>query len=378
MDAARQSVSPLELLFDLVFVFTVAQVAFTVDHHPGPEGIAQAVVIFVLLYWMYGGFAWLTNSMGTSTPAARATVVAGMGLLLVTSLAVPRAFGDDGLVFGVAYALLTVVHLLGFWKLAGPAAAKAFMSRIGPVNLVGAVMVLAAGFVTGPLDWLLLALPGAAHLAILATAVFADGFDLEPGHFAERHALMIIIALGESLIATAFAAQAHVVDAALLAGSLAGFAVVVGFWWTYFSRDAERAPDAFGAASGRRRGLIATNGFDITHQLMIIGIILVAAGVRMNLERLTDPASTASAATLALGAGLFLTGTALFRHVLGLGPSTTRWIAAALVLATTVLGTSTSTLIQLAVVAVVLIALGVAERLVSGPFHGGVHPPTGR
>ena len=114
-------VSTLELFFDLVFVFTVTQVTQVIDHQPDPAGVAQGVLILVVLFWMYGGFAWLTNAIGTDGTPQRLIVLAGMAALFVCSQAVPQAFGDDGIVIGVGFLVLTLLHLAGFLWLGGPA-----------------------------------------------------------------------------------------------------------------------------------------------------------------------------------------------------------------------------------------------------------------
>ena len=110
----RNRVSTLELFFDLVFVFTITQLALTVEHHPSWESVAQASLELLVIYWMYGGYAWLTNSFGTRTVAARTVLLSGMAAFLVVSLAVPGAFEADAIVFAWAYLGLNLVHIAGF------------------------------------------------------------------------------------------------------------------------------------------------------------------------------------------------------------------------------------------------------------------------
>src|SRR4051812_7038113 len=150
--ARDERVSTLELFFDLVFVFTITQVALIVEHHPSWAAVAQALLELVVIFWMYGGYAWLTNTVGTGSPRLRAVLLLGMAAFFVVSLAVPHAFGRDGVAFGWAYLLLTVIHLAGF-LIGGVARAAAAMRRIGPQNLLAAALILIAGYAGGPWHW---------------------------------------------------------------------------------------------------------------------------------------------------------------------------------------------------------------------------------
>src|SRR6476646_10739018 len=134
-------VSTLELFFDLVFVFTITQLTAVVDHHPGPIAAAQAALTLVVLFWMYAGFTWLTNAAGAVGVGRRLTVLTGMAALFICSLAVPEAFGADGLVFGIAYLTLTLIHLIGFRRYGDEAGRRAIM-RIAPINVGAALLIL--------------------------------------------------------------------------------------------------------------------------------------------------------------------------------------------------------------------------------------------
>ena len=236
-------VSTLELFFDLVFVFTVTQVTQVIDHRPDAAGVLQGVLILAVLFWMYGGFAWLTNAMGTDSTPQRLVVLLGMAALFVCSQAVPQAFGDDGIVFGIAFLVLTLLHLAGFLWFAGPRGG-ATIAPFAPVNIGGALLILAAGWVTGAWDWILW---GSATVLFAASHLRSGHhrMTVRPGHFAERHGLMIIIVLGESVISVALAAQDQVLDLSLIGGCLLGVAAIAAMWWAYFvrrRRDRRRAP----------------------------------------------------------------------------------------------------------------------------------------
>jgi low temperature requirement protein LtrA len=354
-DPAR--VSTLELFFDLVFVFTVTQVTQVIDHRPDPAGALQGVLILTVLFWMYGGFAWLTNVMGTDGTWQRLIVLAGMAALFVCSQAVPLAFGADGLVLGVAFLALTLLHLAGFLWLAGPSG-RATIPPFAPVNIGGAVLILAAGFVTGIGDWVLW---GAAAVLFASSHLRSahHRMAVRPAHFAERHGLMIIIVLGESVISVALAAQSRQLDIALIGGCLLGVAAIAAMWWAYFVRDDELASQHLAAARGARQSWMARIGYDVSHLSMIIGIVGLAAGTRLGLDALLAPAPVAGAWLIGGGAAAYLGATALFRWALLVGAAWPRLAAAAGCLATVPCGLWWGTAQQLGAVACVT-AVGIA------------------
>ncbi|MGO2534232.1 low temperature requirement protein A, partial [Arthrobacter rhombi] len=354
-------VSTLELFFDLVFVFTVTQVTQVIDLHPDPAGIAQAILILAILFWMYGGFAWLTNAMGTDGTLQRLIVLTGMAALFVCSQAIPQAFGEAGIVLGIGFLLLTLVHLAGFLWLQGPRE-DVSIRLVAPVNLTGALMVLAAGWVTGAGDWILF---GGAALLFASSHLRPSGHRLavRPGNFAERHGLMIIIVLGESIISVALAAQSQELDIPLITGGLLGVAAIAAMWWAYFVGDDDLAAKHFAAASGAQQSWMARIGYDISHLLMIIGIIGVAAGIRLDLGHLSSPAPVVSAWLVGGGVAVYLSATGLFRWALQVGPAWVRLIAAAGCLGTVPVGVGLGTAQQLgAVAAITVVAIAAGHR----------------
>ena len=361
IDPGVGRVSTLELFFDLVFVFTVTQVTQVIDLHPDPAGIAQAILILAILFWMYGGFAWLTNAMGTDGTLQRLIVLTGMAALFVCSQAIPQAFGEAGIVLGIGFLLLTLVHLAGFLWLQGPRE-DVSIRFVAPVNLTGALMVLAAGWVTGAGDWILF---GGAALLFASSHLRPSGHRLavRPGNFAERHGLMIIIVLGESIISVALAAQSQELDIPLITGGLLGVAAIAAMWWAYFVGDDDLAAKHFAAASGAQQSWMARIGYDISHLLMIIGIIGVAAGIRLDLGHLSSPAPVVSAWLVGGGVAVYLGATGLFRWALQVGPAWVRLIAAAGCLGTVPVGVGLGTAQQLgAVAAITVVAIAAGHR----------------
>ncbi|MEP6782324.1 MAG: low temperature requirement protein A [Acidobacteriota bacterium] len=362
-DYVPDRVSTIELFFDLVFVFTITEVAEVIVHHPDLTGIAHAAIELTVLAWMFGGYAWLTNAAGSITLSCRSILIAGMAAFFVCALSVPHAFDEDGVVFGIGYLLVTIVHLTGL--LLGSTPREAVL-RLAPFNLISAGMVLAAGFVTGTLDWLLW---GGAILVNIATPFLARanrGFELNPTHFAERHGLMILIVLGESLVSVGLAAsasEAHV-SATLILGALAGLAASAAMWWAYFDGEDEKAARAHERATTRQRADQGLLGFGAAHLIMIFGVIAVAAATKLQLHQLLSPMPRFAASLMAAGCALYLLGGALFRWALGYASPVAR-IGGAIASGVVILpGLYGSPAAALATIALVIFAtLGVERRL---------------
>jgi low temperature requirement protein LtrA len=358
---AHARVSTLELFFDLVFVFTITQVALIVEHDPSWTAAAQALVELLVIYWMYGGFAWLTNTVGDSLFPQRVALLLGMAAFFVVSLATPRAFGSDGVTFGVAYLALNVVHL-GSFLLLGGRTTFAAMARIGAGNVVAALLILVAGFTHGTGHWPLWLAAVIIQYVQPVVANTAGSFAIGVEHFAERHGLMIIIVLGESLLSVALAAQQLPVDATLILGTLCALAASAAMWWCYFGGEDAAAAEALGARPPDQRGMLALLGYDAPHVLMMAGVVSVAAGSRLALPDLTGATSTAAASFLRAGVATYLLGLAVFRRVLAFASATTRAVWALLALATLPVGTQAGAAQQLLVIALLLVGLLAVER----------------
>jgi low temperature requirement protein LtrA len=359
-------VSTVELFFDLVFVFTITQLAQIVEHRPSWGSVGQALLELLVIYWMYGGFSWLTNALGPSATRQRIVLLLGMAAFFVVSLAVPRAFGTDALAFGIAYLILNLVHLGGF-LLRGSATFRP-MLLIGRWNLLAATLLLGAGFVPDGshrlawLRWVLWGLAvGVQYLRPLVAPAATRDFTISVGHFAERHGLMIIIVLGESLVSVAVAASELPVGWTLIVGTLCGLAATAALWWAYFGGEDEAVAHALAGIAPGRRGWFALVGIDLPTVLMLAGVVAVAAGSRLSLPVLTDRSPTAAAALIAGGAATFLVGSALARLVFRLPMPAARAVAALVVLATAPVGTQLGAAQQLAAVALVIGVLLVLE-----------------
>ncbi|GIG20565.1 hypothetical protein Cch01nite_12890 [Cellulomonas chitinilytica] len=310
-------VTTVELLFDLVFVVTIAQLATTVSHDPGWSSAGRAGLLLVVVWWMYDAFAWLTNQATPDTPAVRLLFIAAMAAFLVLSLAIPDALAGSSVLFGVAYAVIALVHGGLFIALGGVTSARV-MLRVMPINVGIGALIGVAGLVEGPWHTVLSLAPVA--LIVLAAAIARRSpFDLVAEHFVERHGLLMIIALGESVVSVGAGAGEHGFDTGTVLGAVLVVGVIAALWWCYFSGDDERATLAFGAVEPRRRTTAALRAFYVDHLLMLFGLVLLGAGLHLALEDALHLPTATTGWLVGAGVALFLVGDADYRRYLGLG-----------------------------------------------------------
>jgi low temperature requirement protein LtrA len=351
-------VSTLELFFDLVFVFTITQLTGVLVEGGDAAAIAQVVVMLAAIWWMYDGYAWLTNAIATERLRHRLLLIGGMGGFLVIALAVPEAYGGDGLVFGLGY--LAVVLLHGSMYVKGTSASEvAAILRIVPFNLLAAALVVVGGGLGGDVQWITWVL-AATLLWVTPWLTTVEGFVVSPAHFVERHGLVVIVALGESIVVIGAGAAGLELDAGLTLVALLSLALSASLWWTYFS-DEEAVEPAMLAASPERRAQLALWGFGYWHYGLILGVVAVAAGLKKAIGDPYDPLDAWIALELAAGAALFLACDIGFRRTLGVARSGIRPVAAAASLLTIPVGTELSAAAQVGALAAIMAAALVAE-----------------
>lgn len=360
-------VSTLELFFDLIFVFTVTQVARLVSGAHGAGDLGAAALILTIAWWMYGGYAWLTNNIGTSGLALRLLMLVGMAAYFVMALAIPRAGGDDGLVFGIAFTLVTIVHTVLFTR-APNSSARAILG-IAPYNLAAAACATGAAFLDPHVRWIGWA---AAVALFLATTISRRerGFQVNASHFAERHGLVIIVAIGESIVSLGAGIGEALVRWPLIRIVALGFALCAAIWWTYFDADDVRGEHALRTARPDRRARLALFAYSYAHLGMVAGIVAIAAGLHDAIAVLGAPISASHAWVLAAGVTIYLLSDNWFRALVGIGSSRTRLAAAMLALVTAPLGTRLSSAGQIATLVAILIVMLAAEAPVQRDVHG--------
>src|SRR2546425_12415537 len=230
--SAEPRVTSLELFFDLVFVFTITQLTSVLAREPTLPGLLQTMVIFGNVWWMYGGYAWLTNAVPPRELGVRLLLLVGMSGFLLIALAIPTAFGAGGIAFGVGYMIVTLVHTGVFMRTSQQTAVQA-LTVLGPSNVITAVLLFAAGFTNGGLRWTLFVVSFWLHWA---TPLFGrtGGFRIRVGHFVERHGLILLIAIGESVVAGGIGLGTAALPVGRGLSALPGLALAAPPWGGFF------------------------------------------------------------------------------------------------------------------------------------------------
>ena len=329
-----QRVSTLELFFDLVFVFTITQLTGLLEEDVTLAAAGRVLLIFGVLWWMYGGYAWLTNARTPVRAPERLLLLVGMAGFLVIGLSIPHAFGTtgvhgrDGLALGLGYLVVVAVHSTLYLRI------NRNIVRILPFNLTSAALVIIAGLSPAPAAY---GLWGAA-LAVLVVGPLVSRLDsrfaIHPSHFVERHGALMIVAFGESVLDVGLGAAGHPVTFSLALSAVLGLALPASLWWAFFgSGDDDRAQEALTAADAGRRPNLALGAYFYAYIPMLLGIAAMAAGLRSAIGHPGATLTAGPAIALAAGVTLFLAGDVWFRQVLGIGRSWYRAAAAGLALA---------------------------------------------
>ena len=351
-------VSTLELFFDLVFVFTVTQLTAALAARLTVPGALRTMLLLGVILWMYGGYAWLTNAVAPTDEWRRVLLFVGMAGFLAIALAIPAAFGSAGWAFGIGYFVVNLVHTGLFLKAGGRGAVRA-MARLGPLNLCSAGLVLAGGFLPG--GW-----RDAAWCAALAVQIASPylnpigGFTIVPAHFVERHGLVVIIALGESVVAVGAGAALLPLTPGLIGVAIIGLGLAYCLWWVYFGGDDTLAEEALSRVPERQRARVAMAAYGYAHYPILLGVVVFAAGVKKSMGYAFAPVHLPEALALGAGTGLFLLGDVLFRRALRIGRPWVRLVAAAAAVASAPLG-PVRAVAQLAVLLLILVGLRVVE-----------------
>ena len=309
----EERVTPLELFFDLVFVLAITQCTALMAATPTWQGIARGLLVLGVLWWCWVGYAWLTSVVDPEEGLVRIVIFAAMAALLVAALCVPHAFGDTALLFACAYGIVRAAHIALF-VIVGRRDPQFMRSTLGLAGgtATGVGLLVIASATDGLLQGVLWAL---ALLIDMAEPYFfgAEGWHLVPGHFAERHGLILLIALGESIVAIGVGVQAGV-DAGIVAAAAVGVAVAAAFWWLYFDVVALVAERRLAtAAVGREQNEMARDSYSYLHFPMVAGIVLVALGMKKTLADVSEPLELVSATALLGGSALYLLAHVAFR-----------------------------------------------------------------
>jgi low temperature requirement protein LtrA len=353
----ERRVTPLELFFDLVFVFAITQVSAFVAHHPTWHGLVQGLAIMAVLWQAWVCYAWFGNTSGSDDALVRVVMLAAMGAMLIVSLAVPGAFDKDALIFGLAYLVVRALHLGAYLVLSRREPhLRLVVVRLATTMAPAAGLIALAGAVPEPARgacWIAALLLDFGGLVLRGV----QGWNVEPSHFAERHGAIIIIALGESVASLGVGAESLELGGEIVVAALLGITVASALWWAYFDVVALRAAQALREADHDEQVLIARDSYTYLHMPMVAGIVLFAVGVKLTLEDVEGHLPTVPALALAGGIALYLVAlSALKRRNIG-SWNRPRLCAAAVLLALIPMAGSIAAIVLLAIVAVIACGL---------------------
>lgn len=334
-------VTSLELLFDLVFVYAVTAVSESVTERLTAAGLVEGIVLMGLMWFGWSAYAWLGNQARADEGPLRVSLYLATTGYFVAALTIHEAFGEvttglrGPLVFVVAYAVIRLAHLLVYRAAAGDDHGLVLTIRRSLISTSVVLVLLLAGSFAPPTPRLAI-WAAAVLLDYVAVYLGARGWRVAaPGHFAERHSGVVIIAIGESVVSVAIGVSGADLNWPLLAGALLGIVLAITLWRTYFSAIAVAAERSLHRLDGEDRTWLARDTFTYLHPLLVIGIVGMAVGLRVTLGQVAERgigSSTAlpAASMVALfgGAALYLVTLAMLRWRLGSRPSLPRMIVA--------------------------------------------------
>ncbi|HEX5822774.1 MAG TPA: low temperature requirement protein A [Solirubrobacterales bacterium] len=377
-----ERVMPLELFFDLVFVLAITQCTTLMSHEPTWTGLGRGMLILALLWWSWVGYAWLTSVLDPEEGGVRLVLFAAMAAFLIAAICEPKAFDGLALEFAVAYAAVRFAHIALFLIASrdDPAFRRATLG-LGLGTAVGVSLLIVGAFLDPGLR---AAVWGLALVLDMGEPYLfgSEGWHLAPGHFAERHGLIVIIALGESIVAVGVGAGAEMTWGIAAAATL-GIAIAAALWWMYFDVvalvSARRLADA---PEGKERNELARDSYSYLHFPMVAGIVLAALGLKKTLGHVDDALELVPAFALLAGVALYLLGLVAFRfrHV-----RTINWRRFALAFVLVALLPAAIELSALAILAIVAVLLWAVVAIETRSYgegraevrHGAAFP-TGR
>jgi low temperature requirement protein LtrA len=378
-------VTTIELFFDLVFAFTLTQLTTLLSDDASLASAVQVLLIFTLIWWMYAGYAWLTNTRPPSGAAERLPLLIGMGGLLIAGLAIPEGFGRNGAVLGLGYLVLVLVHAWLYQQV------NRNIIRVAPFSIASALLVTAAGLISRQ--------PGGGNrpavyaLWVVAVAVQLGSpfivnprgrFHLQPAHIVERHTALVIVALGESVAAVGIGAarlagRAGGMTPSLVGAALLGLALCAALWWALFgSSEDDRSQESLAGTDAARRTGVILNAYFYAYTALLLGIVAISAGIEQAIARAHTPVAAepaAAAVLLAVGAAAVLAGDIAFRWLLGIGRARLRLAAAGLSTATVAAGLTAGLPAQLGLLTVIFAAMIAGERHLEPAPEPGPEPP---
>jgi low temperature requirement protein LtrA len=360
--------SPVELLWDLVFVFAVTQVTTLLSRDLSWTGFGHGMLLLALVWWAWSAFVWAANAEQERSRALRGVLLIGMVFIFITGLSLPRAFGAQATLFSSAYAAVRLLHLAVYAHASRRGSASwSAISGFAITVVIGMALLVAGSFLGEArrvLLWTLAVAIDYAGPAWLTRERLRGLQQVAVAHFAERYSLFVIICLGESIVAIGLSAVERQIDGDLVAAVALGLVATIGLWWTYFDRFAS-------TAEARLRDhedpvLAAADGYSYLHLVIVAGIIVFAVGMKESIHELGNPLSDAARLALCGGLAMYLLGNAAFRWRMAGEVGYGTFAGSLGLLSLFALGGGLSALTVMVVATVVLAALCVLETFTPG------------
>jgi low temperature requirement protein LtrA len=381
-ETVTTSVTTLELFFDLVFVFTITQLTATLGKDVGWEGAGRTALLLVLMWWMYGGYAWLTNAAPPVTTIRRALLLLGMTGNFVMALAVPHAFTTDRVAFATGYGIVVAVHA-GMYLSQSSRVTPGMVLQLVVWNGIAALLIVVGALTGGTalyVLWLLAVftetmLPHLAARTPLSRLDSGPSFELKPAHFVERHGLMLIIVLGESVLAIGVGVSSAVrtIGVAQIGFAAISLALAASLYWAYFGTGEDEAAEAsLTEASSERQQRVALWSYGYAYAVMLLGVVFAASGLHHALAHPTARIDVVYAAHLAGGVAAFWVGLAGFRRAIGRQDIALRLGGGIVLISAAVLGAHASGMVELVALLAGSVAILLIER--SAPAFARARP----
>jgi low temperature requirement protein LtrA len=378
-EQAQARVTPLELFFDLVFVFALTQVTAYMADELNWQGILRGALVIMLLWWAWTGYAWLANVASAEEPPIKLSILAGMSAMFVLALCIPEAFDDapGGLngpvVLAVCYLLFRFMHFVMFMIVArDDPGLRSQLLRFAPSVLVGSAVLLVASQYDGWAQTALWMLALVADYVGTALGGFSGWRLPAPGHFSERHGLILIVALGESIVAIGVGVAKEPISWVIILASLLGLVLASAMWWAYFDVSALLGEHALASEPPETRVRLARNAYSFGHMPLAVGVVLVALGLKEVLlyvsdsshHELTEPLPSVALAALIGGVVVYLLGHVVFKWLTVHSVSAVRLAAAGVLLLAIPVIAGRPALLQLGVVALIVVCAVLIESAV--------------
>jgi low temperature requirement protein LtrA len=337
-------VTTFELFFDLVYVFAFTQVSRLMAETHSATGILQALILLSLMWWTWVGYSWISNQASADQPFLRSVMTFAMIAVFIAALTIPEAYEDlEGgwngpLVFAGAYAAVRIIHVGLYLVVARGDRAMRRQLLIFMVALIPAVTLIFVGAAIGGEAQLWLWLVAMIYdlVATRVGSALGRGWRLPSAeHWAERHGLVVILALGESIVAIGVGVAREPIDLQIMLGSAASVVISVLLWWSYFARLAAFGEHALSRRDGQARAILGADAYSYAHLVIIAGIIVTALGIEDAMKHVDDVEPFGWFGAIALGAGIamFAAGTVVFALLVGLRRPIMRAIEAVLMIA---------------------------------------------